>query len=179
MWRSEWPIAGLGLLLGCGDEPSRPPPPSPRAPPSLSAIEARTIFCERVFDLPSVGLIVGVNRFDALRSTRPLEPGVGECIYLADDDASTALVVDCRPEHPRLEPTRAASAASTGFREVDVGIGGIYTIDPIGPVHRLVFFTERPAACTVYLSTTGIADDTTEALARHVVQRITPPPSTP
>jgi hypothetical protein len=167
-------LLALALLAACQVESSRPPSGTPAADPlaGLDAREARGKFCELVFGIGDVSQIVGINRFEPVEATRALEPGVGECVYAAGTDASASLTVDCRDEHPRLEGLRGSLEGQPGFRTVDVGEGGFYT-SADGPVHKLTYVSQRPA-CTVYVATSGVPGDNSEALARHVAKRLAP-----
>lgn len=166
-------LAIVGLASACGEAKERPPVADRAPPPGLTGAEARERFCATVFDRGSVARIAGLDNLGVLPSTRPLELGVGECIYGVGPGATVALVVDCRPEHPQRSSTRASLEGQVGFRDVDVGAGGVYTRDDQLDLHRLVFFSEQPS-CAVYLSTTGVIDDLTEPLARHAAARLVP-----
>jgi hypothetical protein len=170
-------LPALALLAACQVESSRPPPPAGAARADglagLDAREARGRFCELVFGIGDVSQIVGINRFEPVAAARPPEPGVGECVYAAGSDASASLTVDCRDEHPRLEALRGSLEGLPGFRAVDVGEGGFYT-SADGPVHKLTYVSQRPA-CTIYVATSGVPTDHTEAIARHVATRLAPP----
>ena len=165
-------------------EPSeRPVPqaePSEVAEPEVAepAPFDHALFCRQVFPVGEVARALGQTGLQIQSPNRPPMPGTSECSYARYTDRPVALataVIDCRPEHPRLSSTVARLLKvdkGRHYRDVDIADGGAYARNERNNNHQeLAFVTEEPG-CTVYVSTTFVADDRTEVLAQLVDQRL-------
>ena len=158
--------------------------PASGAPAPAGTFDA-SAFCKQVFPADDVSSIVGVDGLEANEWRPPAPAGMARCKLEKSDPTShmpvamALLMVDCGPTHLDVARHRAvAKAMGSGkdavYRELELGKGGAYTKTTVlkKPSYTVTFVHDA-IPCAVTVSTTFIAADHAEELAKTVYGRIT------